>query len=183
MKSEMNRSSQRGAALIVALLILLVISVIGVSAMRSSSFSAKMAMGTQLDAMAFEGAESAIDQTLTYLLGADGGNGAMDELIRMMNDETIVWCMTGNGYRSEKKCGTSDFMDSRGMIQAETRTTTTGFTPAPGNQVSSTGGGGVIFADFELSIQGNGTLPSVDLQNRHVQNALRRGMIPANEIQ
>ena len=52
--------SQRGAALIVALLILVVVSVLGVSAMKTSMFAAKVATGTQADAMVFEAAESSV---------------------------------------------------------------------------------------------------------------------------
>ena len=179
MRRVSDRTAQGGAALIVALLILVVISVIGVAAMRSSSFSAKMAMGTQLDAMVFEGAESGID----YMLGRLQGNSAVDELVEMMNGEIVVRCITGSGNFYKAVCGSADFMDSRGMLQVETRATTTGFSPAPGNQISSTGGGGVIFADFKLTIQGDGTMPAVGLQDKHIQHALRRGMIPVGEIQ
>ena len=51
---------QQGAALVVALLILVVVSLLGVSAMKSSVFSAKVATGTQADAMTFEAAETSL---------------------------------------------------------------------------------------------------------------------------
>jgi len=56
MNSLFLGNNQRGAALIVALLILVVVSVLGVSAMKTSMFAAKVATGTQADAMVFEAA-------------------------------------------------------------------------------------------------------------------------------
>src|SRR5690606_27430790 len=103
-RSTMNR--QRGAALLVALMILLIVSVIGISAMRSSSFSAKVAMGTQLDAMAFEAAETAIGQTLDKLLAADAAS--TDDVTLLMNGEVLVWCIKDNGVITKKACEAAD---------------------------------------------------------------------------
>ncbi len=55
-----TRHRQEGAALVIALLILVVVSLLGVSAMKTSVFSAKVATGTQADAMTFEAAETSL---------------------------------------------------------------------------------------------------------------------------
>src|SRR5690606_1301907 len=164
--STMNR--QRGAALLVALMILLIVSVIGISAMRSSSFSAKVAMGTQLDAMAFEAAETAIGQTLDKLLAADAASA--DDVTQLMNGEGLAWCIKSDGI-FKKPCDAADVMDSRGMVKSEARSTSTGFRRVSGNQLSQAGGGSTTFVDFELTVQGNGELPSYALLNRHIQHA------------
>lgn len=170
--STMNR--QRGAALLVALMILLIVSVIGISAMRSSSFSAKVAMGTQLDAMAFEAAETAIGQTLDKLLAADAASA--DDVTQLMNGEVLAWCIKNDGSIFKKPCDAADVMDSRGMVKSEARSTSTGFRRVSGNQLSQAGGGSTTFVDFELTVQGNGELPSYALLNRHIQHAVKRGM-------
>lgn len=59
-KHGLSRSSQRGVALVVALLILVMISILGISAMRTSIFNAKIAVGAQVGTMTFQAAESAI---------------------------------------------------------------------------------------------------------------------------
>lgn len=173
MKQGSTMKRQRGAALLVALMILLIVSVIGISAMRSSSFSAKVAMGTQLDAMAFEAAETAIGQTLDKLLAADAASA--DDVTQLMNGEVLAWCIKSDGI-FKKPCDAADVMDSRGMVKSEARSTSTGFRRVSGNQLSQAGGGSTTFVDFELTVQGNCELPSYALLNRHIQHAVKRGM-------
>ena len=60
---------QKGAALMVALMILVVVSLMGVSAMKSSVFSTKVATSTQADAMTFEAAETAVTEAYAELNG------------------------------------------------------------------------------------------------------------------
>src|SRR5690606_36675497 len=60
-------ASQRGAALLVALIILVMVSLMGISALRSSVFSGKVATGIQADAMTFEAAETALGVTYRSL--------------------------------------------------------------------------------------------------------------------
>lgn len=177
--------SQRGATLIVALLILAIISVTGLLAMRSSIFSNRVATGVQLDALAFEAAESAVFRAMNDLTVFNDSDDAavFDQVIELFNGETIVWCELENGVIKNGPCDDDDYLDSRGLMLSESRSKATGFSPVSGNQVSTAGGSGFLFADFELSIQGNGRLPGYGLENRHVQKALRRGMIPAKDIE
>ena len=58
---------EQGVALLIALLILVVVSLMGITAMKTSMFSAKIATGTQVDAMAFEGAESSVSDAFKKL--------------------------------------------------------------------------------------------------------------------
>lgn len=177
-------NQQRGMALMAALMVLLVISIIGVTAMRSSAFSAKVATGVQLDAIAFEAAESAIADTLFSISEFnDAESGAeYDQIVSLFNGGTLVWCIAKGG-KTNSACTAADRFDSRGVVRAESRAASTGYSATSGNQISSSGGGGVLIADFELTIQGNSTLVGYGLSNRHVQQALRRGMVPGSEIQ
>src|SRR5690606_14496750 len=52
---------QAGAALFVALIILLIVSMMGVSAMKGSIFSEKMALNSQARDLSFQAAETAIN--------------------------------------------------------------------------------------------------------------------------
>ena len=177
-------NQQRGMALMAALMVLLVISIIGVTAMRSSAFSAKVATGVQLDAIAFEAAESAIAETLFSISEFNDSQSGeeYDQIIDLFNGGTLIWCVTKAG-RTTDACTDESRFDSRGVVRAEARAASTGYSATSGNQISSAGGGGVLIADFELTIQGNSTLVGYGLSNRHVQQALRRGMVPGSEIQ
>ena len=58
---ESAKTSQRGAALIVGLILMLVLTVLGVSGMTDSIFGLTMASNSQLQQNAFQAAETGID--------------------------------------------------------------------------------------------------------------------------
>jgi type IV pilus assembly protein PilX len=180
-----SANREQGAALLVSLMILLLISIIGVAAMRSSALASKVAFGAQLDAIVFEAAESAIAETMANLtvFNASDDELKFEEIVALFNGETITWCLQKDRSRKLSDCASNDFLDSRGLITSESRSKAVGFSAVSGNQISSAGGTAVLFADFELAIQGDGSMPAYGLSNRHVQQALRRGMIPAKEIE
>jgi type IV pilus assembly protein PilX len=176
---------QAGVALVFALIILLVVSVMGVVALRSSTFTAKVAVGNQLDAMVFEAAESAIAEKLAFLIDMNASQSSddFDLIAGIFAGDTLVWCVTKSGQRIHRSCANNEYMDARGAITSEARSRVVGFSPVDGAQVSHTGTGGAIIGDHRVAIQGNGSLPGFGLVNRHAQIALRRGMVPPQEIQ
>lgn len=177
-------SRQQGVALLFALVVLLVVSVVGVAALRSSSFSAKVAMGSHLDAMTFEAAESAIAEQLSFLeeTNAASDSAVFDQIAGLFAGDTLVWCITSSGALIERSCEDGEFMDARGVMLGEARARTIGFSPVSGTQLSFTGSSSTIIGDYELALQGVGSMPDYGLLNRHVQIALRRGMVPSQEI-
>lgn len=64
MKASMQ-DHQAGMILIVAMIMLLAVSMLGVSAMKTGIFQEKMAVNNRLDSLAFQAAESAIDATIS----------------------------------------------------------------------------------------------------------------------
>jgi len=60
-------TQQRGSALVVSLSILLILTILGVSAMRTTSLEEKMAGNARDTQVAFEAAEAAMRQAETYL--------------------------------------------------------------------------------------------------------------------
>lgn len=60
-------AGQRGAVLIISLVILLILTILGMAAMSTSSLESKMAGNTQATAMALEAAESGIHQQLNSI--------------------------------------------------------------------------------------------------------------------
>lgn len=63
---------QDGAALVVSLVILLVMTLIGITAMRSSTLEEKMAGNAQQDQIAFQLAQSALRQGEGWVMGSSG---------------------------------------------------------------------------------------------------------------
>src|SRR5690606_17517971 len=102
--------SQRGAALLVALMILVIVSILGVTAMKTSMFSSKIATGTQVDAMAFEGAESAVNEAFNYLANISDADLQPFLMAGLIEQRCLVGGDTGAKPRA---CIAAERMDSR----------------------------------------------------------------------
>ena len=155
-------STQRGVALLIALLILVVVSLMGITAMKTSMFSAKIATGTQVDAMAFEGAESAVSDAYKHL-----ETMSSDELQFFLSGGIMNRCLSG-GTSTDVVCEASSRMDSRGLINAGSRTRQEGLQAVSGGQVSMSGNN-VIPMDYNFDILGGAEIQDFDVENYHVQ--------------
>lgn len=173
----MNRKApyrQRGAVLLVSLLILLMVSVLGISAMRSSIFANKVATGVQADAMTFEAAETAI--AVAY--GALAANNALQTVFSP--GYTNTGCVTSSGM-SNGACGANSTFDKRGLLRAEAYSYFGGYKALSGSQISTTGGSN-LFVDYKINVLGQSVMPSYNIENHHLQEALKRGIKPGSEI-
>ncbi|MEL0168733.1 MAG: PilX N-terminal domain-containing pilus assembly protein [Pseudomonadaceae bacterium] len=168
-------SAQRGIALVVALLVLLMVSVLGLSAMRSSVFSSKVATGVQSDVMTFEAAETVVVGTYDALTVLSN-----EQLYNAVDGQAARYCMKSTGA-AQGSCGAGDFMDVRGLLQAESYSYLDGFSPISGSQVSSSGGAGV-FVDYRINILGESEMATYGIENHHLQETLKRGIKPGAEI-
>lgn len=166
---------QRGAVLLVSLLILLMVSILGISAMRSSIFANKVATGIQADAMTFEAAETAVTATF-------GGLAANQSLQNVFSPGYITTtCISSSGINNGD-CGPTDSIDRRGLLTAEAVTYFGGYKALSGSQIS-TQGGSSLFVDYKINILGQSTMPSYNIENHHLQEALKRGLRPGSEIE
>ncbi len=174
--SEGIRKKQAGAALIVALVILVMVSLLGVSAMRSSIFSSKVVTGVQADALSFEAAETAI------AIAFRGLSSLNDiELTAALDSGGVEACVSGTGSMTAGECDSTAFMDSRGLLRAQAYSYLSGYQPIAGSQVSVTGSGGV-FVDYRVDILGQSDFPTLKLDNNHLQETLKRGIKPGSDI-
>jgi Tfp pilus assembly protein PilX len=166
---------QRGVALLIALLILVVVSLMGITAMKTSMFSAKIATGTQVDAMAFEGAESAISDAYRHL-----ETMSSDDLQFFLGGGIMRRCLSG-GTSTDSACTASSRMDSRGLVNAGSRIRQEGFQAVSGGQVSMSGNS-VIPMDFNFDIVGESEVETFNIDNAHVQQALKRGLVSNSDL-
>ncbi|WP_185267800.1 pilus assembly PilX family protein [Halopseudomonas xiamenensis] len=168
--------TQRGAALLVSLIILLMVSLMGLSALRSSLFSGKVATGVQGDAMTFEAAETALGVTYRKL------NEMTDQqLYTAFASGVVEYCVERSNSESEGACGSNARLDERGLLRAGSLSYLGGYTPLDGSQVSQTGAG-TIFADYQINMLAESEMPALSLQNHHFQEALKRGIAPSSEL-
>jgi len=65
MQSYTNRNRQKGAALIVALVLMLILTIIGISGMNMATLELQMAGNSQAAQLAFQAAETGIDVALS----------------------------------------------------------------------------------------------------------------------
>ncbi|KXJ49103.1 MAG: hypothetical protein AXW13_07775 [Alcanivorax sp. Nap_24] len=168
--------SERGAALLIALFVLVIVSVMGITAMKTSMFSAKIATGTQIDAMAFEGAESAVSATFRELENDD------DVIQSLLLGGMIQRCITMSDETVQGACGDGQTLDSRGLIVSESHSKVNGYMPIDGGGISSTGGG-ALQVDYKVGILGDSRLADLGVENHHMQEALKRALKPSSEIE
>lgn len=172
---SVNRS-QRGAALIVALVILVMVSLMGMSALRSSMYSGRVATGVQAEAMTFEAAETALNVAYRTLAEMTDQN-----LYTALESGAIEYCVTKSAVNASGACGAGTVFDDRGLLQAQSYSYLDGYSPIDGAQVSLTGTGSV-FVDYQINMLGESEMIPLKLENYHLQEALKRGILPASNI-
>lgn len=170
-------NKQRGAALLVALLILVAISLLGISAMKTSMFSSKVSTGVQADAMVFEAAESAIVESYSEL----DEMGSTD-LSAFLGGDVMTRCLSSGNPRKQGECDALDYMGNRGLIKASSRSQVNGFQLISGAQVSATGNAGT-FVDYQVQIVGTSRMAAFNIDDAHIQELLKRGIRPSSEIE
>ena len=108
-------TSARGATLIVALVILLAVTLLGVASLRSGIFHERMSLNSQAETLTFLGAESSINGILSF---ADQiGQGGVDE--SFFSDAVLganppqINCVTKSGITPAACADINDALDTR----------------------------------------------------------------------
>ena len=141
-------ASQTGAALFVALVMLLLISIIGVAGVRSVVMEKSMATNSQYEMLVFQGADSAIEGVLS------DGTAFVDAINTAIGED-----LPSRSY-------TLDHVDnyftiaSSATIQAGTPEIPIGFTLGD-------------FVSYPFTIDSTSTIATINASDRHVQTASR----------
>lgn len=158
---------QRGTVLIVSLLILLVMTLIGVSAVSTTSLEEKMATSFQHSEITFQATESTINAVIQEgTPGSQGYDGANDPLVSAVS--------AGVGDTSTTRTFN---MDPNGLLPNTTLTGTAtivynGETIAPGYSMK-VGGGGI--ADHTFTIGADANIAATSTSSPHRQGVARTG--------
>ena len=174
--TPLSHKRQRGVALLIALFVLVIVSVMGITAMKTSMFSAKIATGTQIDAMAFEGAESAVSATFRELENDD------DVIQSLLLGGMIERCITMSDETVEGACGDGQTLGSRGLIVSASPRKVNGYMPIDGGGIRPTGGG-ALQVGYEVGILGDRRLPDHSVETHRIQEALKRALKPSSDIE
>lgn len=189
MQRNIRKSDQRGVALIVALLILVMISIIGIAAMRTSIFNAKISTSAQGSTMAFQAAESALAALFIEASEYNGDEADDTNVIflalRQLDFGTLApidRCVTSADLFKVGACQAADRFDERGLMQASSRLVIKpGTIPCgiggggEGSQVSTSGeGSGMVRGlDYQFVAVGHGRLEPLNLDSFTVQEFAR----------
>ena len=169
--------SQSGAALVVSLLILLVMTVIGISSMQTTNLQEKMASNTREREQAFEAAESALRNAEAFLennvavtanFDTDGSDGLYDDSVQELW-KTLSWTVGTDareysGYTSTYSYGSQS---PRYIIEHFGTADSTGDKYNLGGYGTGAGGGDVEM--FRITVRGTGAngLSPVFLQSSY----------------
>ncbi|MFN3587123.1 MAG: PilX N-terminal domain-containing pilus assembly protein [Moraxellaceae bacterium] len=159
---------QQGAALVITLMILLVLSVIGISAMRITMSQNMIASGSLAAEMAFQAAETGISQVITE--GEAAGQLTTRDVLPLPGAGAITRCVreaAGQVATQAGACGTGAFSDSRGVSQAQVVIST----PDPDNPV-------VAARNLRAQVQ-FGAVPGAVIESFVIQST---GQVPALSI-
>lgn len=159
-----SEQKQTGSVLLISLIILVMVSLLGIAAMRASMFSNKVTTGVQADTMSFEAAETALGLTFRTL----GEMTETDLTAAVVDGRSTEYCITEEGLTTGTQC--SSFMDSRSLLRARSFASQplNNCRPIPGFDVED-------FKDLVINLLGESEMPSYNIENHHLQEGLKLG--------
>ncbi len=141
----MMQRKQQGAALMVALIILLMVTLMGVSAIKSGLFHERMAFNAQAEELSFHAAETAIGGVIAE---ARGNSTLVSELVDA-NGGGITHCISKASGLAADACGNTDTIDERGSILSQATSRFDSKKPLLSSDVE-------YFKDYVFESEGNG---------------------------
>ena len=180
---------QQGAALFVALVILVIISVLGVTALRSSGTDARVVTSVQASAHSFQAAESAINEIISVMEtkkdDSDSYGRIANELVQE-RDRIFRFCITEKGVKknasgdpNDANCGSNDYLDGRKIVQSSARVGMQGnMMPEPGWSLNSA----ITFGRAPIVVVGEGYVPSLKVKKINVQKLGLFGVMNREEL-
>jgi len=142
----MQRKSERGAALLMALIILLMITLVGVSALKSGMFHERMAFNAQAEELTFQSAESAINAVISE---AKSSGSVLTEMLEP-GAVAVVHCLSRASGLVEGDCDGDDTIDARESIQSNASSHFDAKKPLMNSDAD-------YFMDYQFATEGHGS--------------------------
>ena len=162
MSYPVSRKTQSGAALVVSMLILLVMTLIGISSLQTTTLEEKMASNTRERQQAFEAAEAAIagaeafvrnSIAVTSNFDTDGSDGLYDNSVQE-RWKSLAWDGTDSLAYSTYTSTYSGANPPRYIVEHYGTATSGGNQYNLGNYGQGSGGGDVEL--FRITVRGTG---------------------------
>ena len=187
---------QQGMALVIALVILVMISILGFAAMRTSLFNAKIATSAQGSAMSFQAAESALaalfDEASQYQSDGSTSTNIIHVALSQLSSGSLTpidRCLTLSDLSKAGTCAADDVYDERGLLQASSRLVVRDDVKpcavsagGSGSQISTSGGGSgsIRGLDYRFVSYGKGKMDALDIESYSVQEFARCVQTPTS---
>lgn len=175
---------QTGAALFVALIVLVIIAFLGINALKSSSSDARVVTSVQAANISFNAAESAINKVIHTMEQKEEDSDEYGYIIKdimLAPEQVLTYCIKnkGNLLESTGACGQTDWFDERKVVKAESKIKMSdSFSPPPGWSLN----GDVLFGMRNTIVVGYGEVPAVNVKKVNVQNLGVFGPMPAGDL-
>lgn len=171
MKNLPFRHAQRGVALIVTLIMLVVITLMGVVAMRTGMLQVTMATNSQVSSLLFQNSDAGINAVYNQIMATDPTVTATNpvNLAKASPGQELVNCLTTTGLSSTAtvtspvRCTASSTISGRGAVLVQTAVKVP--TDSSGNPQMVVsygtdnsvlpGGSGVLIAAYSTSVMPN----------------------------
>jgi len=152
--------------LLIALVILLMVTLMGVSAIKSGLFHERMAFNSQAEELSFQAAETAIGGVITEAIS----NGALLTSMMQHKGTDVVHCFTRSHGLQEAACGADDTLDERESLQAQASSHYDLKRPLLGTDAAA-------FMDYQFATEGYGHYvdASLPFANRNYQEWRKLG--------
>lgn len=127
MRINASRRAQQGVALIVTLMILVIITMVGLVAMRSGLLQVAMSTNSQVDALLFQAADAGVGAVETDINANPIASNASTGVLGLAKDNPgteIPLCLNKLGLQkgttsTGSKCAQTDFMSGRGAVRVQ----------------------------------------------------------------
>lgn len=164
---------QAGMALVVVLIVLLVVAMVGVSAMRGSLFHERMAYNSQAEDLTFQAAETSIQSVIGQARIAETNGTAAGLLARLLAGQTIDGCVSLQGGFKDQPCAdaASDTLDVRSSLLSSSSTRFD-------LEANAVGFSSDVLVDLQFETEGQGQyLGALDLpfENQNIQQWRKLG--------
>lgn len=171
---DRNRHHQRGAALFVTLMMLLIITILGIASMRLGLTQSVISRNSAADNIAFQSAEAALNAVMQEATTCDnhntcestdnviGGAGAGAPTVRCMTTTGVITVASADLCGYTDLTGPHNYLDKRGTVRAVAVTTSAGQVPIDGNDPNAING-----ANFKT--EATAEIPSLGVIAVHVQ--------------
>ena len=161
---RLGKAGQKGMALVITLLLLVMLAVMGVSAMRMTMTNARISTSAQLSSMTFHAAESSLAITYAEML-----DPTSTILPAVLDGAPVRRCQTAAQQIVAGACADAARFDSRNLLQAQSSTSLAGISSDLSLLEGAQLNGQQLLVHYRVDTTAAGEAPAQSTAAYHVQ--------------